>query len=134
MERLFGQVKMLHSEICPSIFYYCYWVVKTQSSVKSRGRKNECLGGLTEFLLQKFAWGLTIKLFLKKLYSPFLWMGFNCLKVTEPLRGGSLLFTIKFPEIPGTHLLDPERMNTWFDLGATQLFWTWDTWIGNPVP
>ena len=97
MERLFGQVKMLHSEICPSIFYYCYWMVKTQSSVKSRGRKNECLGWLTEFLLQKFAWGLTIKLFLKKLYSPFLWMGFNCLKATEPLRGGSLLFTIKFP-------------------------------------
>ena len=49
MERLFGQVKMLHSEICPSIFYYCYWMVKTQSSVKSRGRKNECLGWLTVF-------------------------------------------------------------------------------------
>ena len=24
------------------------------------------------------------------LYSPFLWIGFNCLKATEPLRGGSL--------------------------------------------
>ena len=23
---------------------------------------------------------------LKKLYGPFLWMGFNCLKATEPLR------------------------------------------------
>ena len=22
----------------------------------------------------------------------------------EPLRGGSLLFTTKFPEVPGTHL------------------------------
>ena len=43
-------------------------------------------------------------LFLKKnLYGPFLWMGFNCLKAIEPLRGGSLLFTTKFPEIPGTH-------------------------------
>ena len=27
-------------------------------------------------------------------------MEFNCLKATEPLRGGSLLFTTKFPEIP----------------------------------
>ena len=26
-------------------------------------------------------------------------MGFNCLKATEPLWGGSLLFTTKFPEI-----------------------------------
>ena len=34
-----------------------------------------------------------------KLYGPFLWMGFNCLKAIEPLRGGSLLFTTKFPEI-----------------------------------
>ena len=24
----------------------------------------------------------------------------------EPLPGGSLLFTIKFPEIPGTHFID----------------------------
>ena len=24
----------------------------------------------------------------------------------EPLRGGSLLFTTKFPEITGTHLID----------------------------
>ena len=34
-----------------------------------------------------------------KLYDPFLWMGFNCLKATEPLRGSSLLFTTKFPEV-----------------------------------
>ena len=27
-------------------------------------------------------------------------MGLNCLKSTEPLRGGSLLFTTKFPEFP----------------------------------
>ena len=35
----------------------------------------------------------------KKLYAPFLWMGFNCLKATEPLRGGTLLFTTKLPSI-----------------------------------
>ena len=33
----------------------------------------------------------------------FLWMGFNCLKARDTFRGGSLLFTTKFPEIPGTH-------------------------------
>ena len=43
----------------------------------------------------------------------FLWMGFNCLKATEPLRGGSLLFTTYFPEIPGTHFIDLGRMKEW---------------------
>ena len=28
----------------------------------------------------------------------------------EPLRGGSLVFTTKFPEIPGTHFIDLGRM------------------------
>ena len=28
----------------------------------------------------------------------------------EPLRGGSLLFTTKFPDIPGTHFPDLGRM------------------------
>ena len=27
-------------------------------------------------------------------------------KATEPLRGGSLLFTIKFPELPDPHLIN----------------------------
>ena len=35
----------------------------------------------------------------------------------EPLRGGSLLFTTKFPEISGTHFTDLRRMK-----GATQWF------------
>ena len=37
----------------------------------------------------------------------------------EPLRGGSLLLTTKFPEIPGTHFIDLGRMKGWVDLGAT---------------
>ena len=57
-----------------------------------------------------------------KLYGPFLWVGFNCLKATEPLQGDSLLFTTKFPEIPGTHLIDLGRIKGWVDLGATQWF------------
>ena len=40
----------------------------------------------------------------------------------QPLRGGSLLFTTKFPEIPGTHFVDRGRMKGWVDLGATQWF------------
>ena len=38
----------------------------------------------------------------------------------EPLQGGSLLFTTKSPEIPGTHVINLERMKGWVDLGATQ--------------
>ena len=38
------------------------------------------------------------------------------------LRGGSLLFTTKFPDIPGTHFIDLRRMKGWADLGATQWF------------
>ena len=37
-------------------------------------------------------------------------MRFNCLKATEPLRGGSLLFTTQCPGVLGTHLIDLERM------------------------
>ena len=48
--------------------------------------------------------------FFFKLCSPFLWMGFNCLKATEPRRGSSFLFTAKFTEIPGTNLIDLGRM------------------------
>ena len=31
-------------------------------------------------------------------------------KATEPLLRDSLLFTTWCPEVPGTHLIDPERM------------------------
>ena len=34
----------------------------------------------------------------------------------QPLQGGSLVFTTKFPEIPGTHLIDLGRMKGWVDL------------------
>ena len=32
------------------------------------------------------------KTFLKKVYGPFLWMGFNCLKATEPLQGDTAIY------------------------------------------
>ena len=71
----------------------------------------------------------TVILILLKLYDCFLWIGFNCLKTTETLRGDSLLFTAKFPENPGTHLINLGRMKGWVDLGGTQWFWTQDPWI-----
>ena len=49
----------------------------------------------------------------------FLWMGFNCLKATEPLRGYSFLFTIQFPGFQAFLVLG---------------FLTWDPWIGNSAP
>ena len=35
-----------------------------------------------------------------------LWMGFKCLKATEPLRRDSLLFTTQSPGVPGTRLIN----------------------------
>ena len=46
----------------------------------------------------------------KKLYGPFSWMEFSCVKAREPIRGGSLLYTTKFPEIPDTTFSDLRRM------------------------
>ena len=45
-------------------------------------------------------------------------------------RGGSLLFTIQFPEIPGTHFINLGSIKGWVDLGATQWFWTRDPGLG----
>ena len=56
------------------------------------------------------SWQWLCSLEKKKRFGPFLWMGFNCLKTTEPLRGGSVLCTTKFPKLPGTHLIDLGRM------------------------
>ena len=41
--------------------------------------------------------------------APFYEWGSTALSL-EPLRGGGLLFTTKFPEIPGTHFIDLGRM------------------------
>ena len=40
----------------------------------------------------------------------FLWISFNYLKATEPLRGDSLLFATQSPGVPDTHLIDLGRM------------------------
>ena len=64
-------------------------------------------------------------------------MVFNWLKATEPLQGSSLLFTTKFPDIPGTHLIDLGRMKSTleppsdFDHGTPGLR---IQHLGNPAP
>ena len=69
----------------------------------------------------------------KNFMAPFYGWGSTASRL-QPLRGGSLLFTIQFPEIPGTHFIDLGRMKSWVDLGATLWFWTRDPWIGSPAP
>ena len=49
------------------------------------------------------------KWLLKNFMAPFYGWGSTASRL-EPLRGGSLLFTTKFPEVPGTHFIDLGRM------------------------
>ena len=63
--------------------------------------KNDYYGETKNLPVACSALSVTVK-YLKKLYGPFLWVGFGCLKATQPLRGGRLLCTPEFPVIPGT--------------------------------
>ena len=64
--------------------------------------------------------------------APFYGWGWTTSRL-GPLWGGSLLFTTKFPDIPGTHFTNCRRMKGQVDLGATQWFWTQDPRIGDPT-
>ena len=59
----------------------------------------------------------------KKLYfmAPFYGWSSTASRL-EPRRGGSLLFTTKFSEIPGTHFIDLGRIKGCVDPGVTQWF------------
>ena len=46
----------------------------------------------------------------KKTLWPFYYGWGSTASRLQPLRGGSLLFTIQFPEIPGAHFIDLGRM------------------------
>ena len=61
-----------------------YVLTTKQAKYKKRNKK-------TNFMAPFYGWGSTAS-----------WL--------EPLRGGSLLFTIKFLEILGTHFIDLGRM------------------------
>ena len=69
-----------------------------------------------------------------KIYSPFLLMGFNCLKVIELLRGNSFLFTARSLGVSGTHSVDHGRMKYKVGLGATECFGNSNPWIDNLAP
>ena len=68
--------------------------------------------------------------------TPFNGWGSAALKL-EPLWGGSLLFTNKFPEIPGTHFTDHGKMKGWVDFSATNQTCTetenWETIMARNV-
>ena len=53
--------------------------------------------------------------------APFYGWGSTASRLVS-LRGGSLLFTTKFPDIPVTRFIDLGRMKGWVDLGAIQWF------------
>ena len=59
---------------------------------------------------EKHHGGVLLLVTLKKNFmAPFYAWGSTASRI-QPLRGGSLLFTIQFPEIPGTHFVDIGRM------------------------
>ena len=78
--------------------------------------------------------GKTCQIFLtvlsseKNFMAPFHGWGSTASRL-QPLWGGSLLFTARFLETPGTHFIDLKRMKSWVDLTATQWNWTRDPWI-----
>ena len=48
---------------------------------------------LYQAFIVDFFWKIVNKIFLQKtIYGPVLWMGFNCLKTTEPIRGDKFTF------------------------------------------
>ena len=62
-------------------------------------------GGIADLSLLGTLWQLKKNNFM----APFYGWGSTASRL-EPFRGGSLLFTTKFPEIPGTHFINLGRM------------------------
>ena len=121
------QLHTIHWQVCSPVFWVSLtiffsimlwliitWVFKAVVLTNAFKKKVYLLIGIT---------------FKKNFMDPFLWMGFKTTSRLEPLWGGSLLFTTKFSEIPGTHFIDLRRMKGWVDLGPTQWFWTQDPFV-----
>ena len=123
----------LHQRLCAhsSYFYYSEWIIHWYQKLTFH-----FIHLLKSYLLIRcykigfFLWNLKKTNFM----APFFYGWGSTASRLQPLRGGSLLFTTKFPEIPGTNFIDLGRMKGWVDLGATKWFWTRDPWIGNPAP
>ena len=73
------------------------------------------------------------KLKKKNFMAPFYGWGLTASGL-QRLRGGNLLFTIHFPEIPGAHFIDLGGMEGWVGLGAAPWFCARGSWIGDPAP
>ena len=56
-----------------------------------------------------------MKVVVKKLYGPILWIGLHCEETV-------FFLTTQVPEIPGTHLIDLGSMKGLVDLGVSQWF------------
>ena len=67
------------------------------------------MGNQVQLHNSRLGQGSTDKKKKKNFMAPFYGWGSTASRL-EPLRGGSLLFTTKFPEVPGTHSIDLGRM------------------------
>ena len=131
-----GQKVLVHTDssmyIFPEVAIHVEHVVQELFSTCGVKILEKYLWQCTFF--SKVAWWRLAKKKINKKKS--LWPLFTDGSITsrlEPLRGGSLLFTTKFPEIHGTHFTNLGRMKGWVELGVTWWFWTGEPWIGNPA-
>ena len=100
--------------MCLLIFTPCAFNAKSLRKCISRVPRENNFSKFSQILpkhgscvsIHNTVFDLNPHIFLKKLYGPFLWMWFNCLRATEPLRKESLCFTPKSPETSGAHLID----------------------------
>ena len=76
------------------------------TSFDSNALDNRFYSGFVNIICSKHLSRFILISLKKKLNSYFLWLGFICLKATEPLRGDSLLFTTKSPGVMSIRLID----------------------------
>ena len=96
------------------------WDICSKLAIKIPGQYQwHCFGVFTV----NFEWisHLDLVFFLKKNFMALFYEWGSTASRLEPLRGSSLLFTTKFPEIPGTHFIDLRRIKGWVELGATSV-------------
>ena len=65
---------------------------------------------LKNFMAPFYGWDSDRYFFKKIFMAPFYGCGLTASRL-EPLRGGTLLFSTNFPEIPGTRFIDLARMS-----------------------
>ena len=83
--------------------------------------------------LPKYLWVKTFGEKNKKLYGPFLWMGFNCLKATATLRR-QFTFYHSVPINSWYSFYWPRKDESLSRPWSHPVVLNTDSWIGNPVP